>query len=223
MLPALSILLPQEARALPAASRDVDVGGGFDVLGKPRLAEKDVLYPISMEGPWICDRVVLQAEGDTFQAESAWNALGGRGLKPNTVERYGTRFVISNVLENTSGVVTDRGFEMAQRSGQNSMVSWSVEKPDILEYDKFRIAVVMRSVEAPSDQGFGFSELYRIEDGLVTRAVQVKRRYRRAYDATGNRVVEGLEIMKTFRVLDGVAGTELPTSITKSQLTLTRS
>ena len=82
--------------------------------------------------------------------------------------------------------------------------------------------MVKRKVEPPSDQGFGFDELYRVDDGLVTRAIQVKRRYRRNFDPDGNRVVEGLEIMKTFRVLDGVAGTEMPTSTTKSQLMLTR-
>ena len=35
-------------------------------------------------------------------------------------------------------------------------------------------------------------------------------------------VVEGLEIVKTFRVLDGVAGVEMPTSTAKSKLRLTR-
>ena len=35
-------------------------------------------------------------------------------------------------------------------------------------------------------------------------------------------VVEGLEIVKTYRVLDGVAGIEFPTSTTKSTLRLTR-
>ncbi|KAL3916184.1 MAG: hypothetical protein SGILL_005295 [Bacillariaceae sp.] len=130
---------------------------------------------------------------------------------------------MSNLLgSGTPAVVADRGFEMTSRS-HSSNVSWDVDAPDTLQCDKFRISVVQRTVEPPSDQGFGFNELYRIDDGLVTRAVQVKRRYRRAFDAEGNRVVEGLEIMKTFRVLDGVAGIELPTSTTKSQLRLTRS
>lgn len=213
---------PVSAQAITPVSRDVDVGGGFDLLGKPRLAERDVIYPISMEGVWTCNRVVTQVEGDTFQAESAWRAMGGGNLRANKVETFSTKFVPSNLLEESVGVVTDRGYELSSRA-QVSAVSWSADKPDFLEYDKTRVTVVKRTVEPPSDQGFGFNELYRIDDGLVTRAVQVKRRYRRAFDDSGNRVVEGLEIMKTFRVLDGVAGTEMPTSTTKSQLRLTRS
>ena len=54
------------------------------------------------------------------------------------------------------------------------------------------------------------------------KAARVQRRYRRSFDSSGNRVVEGLEIVKTFRVLDGVAGLEMPTSTTKSQLRLIR-
>ena len=52
--------------------------------------------------------------------------------------------------------------------------------------------------------------------------MRVQRRWRRAEAATGERVVEGLEIVKTYRVLDGVAGVEFPTSTTKSTLRLTR-
>ena len=225
-LPGLTLLIlppPAQAAVGPASIRDVDVGGGFDLLGKPRLAEKDVLYPISMEGPWIFNRVISQVEGDTFQAESAWKALGGGDLKANAVEQYPTRFSKSEPLGNSLGVVNDRGFEMEARTKKKSTVSWDSSHPDILEYDKYRIAVVLRSVEPPTDQGFGFNELYSIDDGMVSRAVQVKRRYRRAFDSAGNRVVEGLEIMKTFRVLDGVAGTEMPTSTIKSQIRLTRS
>mmetsp|Transcript_2993 Transcript_2993/g.8175 ORF Transcript_2993/g.8175 Transcript_2993/m.8175 type:complete len:224 (+) Transcript_2993:308-979(+) len=46
--------------------------------------------------------------------------------------------------------------------------------------------------------------------------------HKSGYDDGGNRIVEGLEIMKTYRVLDGVAGTEMPTSTTKSMIRLTR-
>jgi hypothetical protein len=207
-----------------APPRDVDVGGGFDLLGKPRLAAKDATYPYSMEGVWTCNRVVTQVEGDSFQAESAWRALGGGNLKNNKVETFSTKFIRSELFGERPGgfVVTDRGYELSSR-GQMSAVSWSADRPDALQYDKTRVTVVKRTVEPPSDEGFGFNELYRIDDGLVTRAAQVKRRYRRAYDPEGNRVVEGLEIMKTFRVLDGIAGTEKPTSTTKSQIRLTRS
>ncbi|KAL3924161.1 MAG: hypothetical protein SGARI_006088, partial [Bacillariaceae sp.] len=155
-----------------------------------------------MEGLWSCNRVVTQVEGDSFQAELAFKALGGgTTLKANQAESFQTRYIKSSLLGDAA-VVVDRGFEMESRT-KSSNVSWRVEEPDTLQYDKFRIAVVQRKVEVPSDQGFGFNELYRIDDGLVSRAVQVKRRYRRAFDDAGNRVVEGLEIMKTFRVLDG--------------------
>lgn len=97
-------------------------------------------------------------------------------------------------------------------------------------YDKdgsdVEIAVVQRKIELPSEKGFGYSELYRVTssaggifgDSKVQRAVKVQRRYRRALDENGNRIVEGLEIQKTFRVLDGVAGIEMPTSTMKSSL-----
>merc|ERR1711924_576694 len=86
------------------------------------------------------------------------------------------------------------------------------------------LTVVQRSVELPSDKGWGSNELYRIrtDGGLVGRidyAVRILRRFRRANDAaTGARVVEGLEIQKTYRVLDGIAGIEFPTSTLKSTL-----
>jgi len=212
---------PFTAVAVTPLPRDVDVGGGFDLFGSPRLAENDVVYPISMEGPWLCSQAVTQMDGDSFQAKSAWRVLGGDDLRLDKVESFPTRFIRLDVVGESAGVVKDRGFEISARR-KIPDVLWSASNPDVLEYDKIRIAVVRRSVEPPSDQGFGFNELYRIDDGLVTRAVQVKRRYRRAFDANGNRVVEGLEIMKTFRVLDGIAGTEMPTSTTKSQLRLTR-
>jgi len=224
-LSGLSLIVPPVPliAAAPPMSRDIDVGGGFDLLGEARLKERDVIYPISMEGPWIVNRIITLVEGDSFQAESAWKALGGKDLKPNMLEQYPTRFIQSSTVGgDTPYVVTDRGYEMSARIQQKSPVSWNVEKPDILEYDKIQIVVVKRSIEPPSDEGFGYDELYRIDDGFVIRAVQVKRRFRRAFDSTGNRIVEGLEIMKTFRVLDGIAGTELPTSTTKSQLRLTR-
>ena len=89
--------------------------------------------------------------------------------------------------------------------------------------------MVQRKVELPSEKGFGFNELYRVTssaggifaDNKVQRAVRVARRYRRALDSNGNRIVEGLEIMNTYRVLDGISG-EKPTSTTKSQLKLSR-
>lgn len=226
------VLLPKIASAqVPPPPRSIDVGGGFDLLGDARLSQKDVIYPSSMEGPWRCERVVISSEGDSFQAESAWKALTGTAsLQANKPEEFLTRFIRSPLLSE-SGVVNDRGLELESRAKSRGVANmiWNVQNPDFLEYEsynknKIKLVVVQRSVELPSEKGFGFNELIRIQDGpLTTRAVQVKRRYRRAFDGEGNRVVEGLEIVKTFRVLDGVAGTEFPTSTTKSQIRLVRS
>jgi len=90
------------------------------------------------------------------------------------------------------------------------------------------LAVVERTIEKPNENGFGHNELVRITTaagglvpGNIIKAARVKRRFRRGYDKEGNRIVEGLEIVKTFRVLDGVAG-DLPTSTTKSQIQFSR-
>ena len=54
---------------LPPVSRDVEVGGGYDLLSERRgAAEGDAIYPISMEGRWDCERTVARVEGDKFQA-----------------------------------------------------------------------------------------------------------------------------------------------------------
>jgi len=209
----------------PAPYRDVDVGGGYDLYAPKRgAADGDAVYPESIEGTWECQRVVARVEGDKFQAGEAYRCLGGGAstLREGAVETFPTRYVRSPVIA-SPGVVVDRGFEISSRVPAND-VRWNAEEPNVLRFnnDKVKLIVVKRSVEAPTDQGFGFDELLRVEDGITTRAVQVKRRYRRSYDDRGNRVIEGLEIMKTFRVLDGIAGTELPTSTVKSQLRLVR-
>jgi hypothetical protein len=67
-----------------------------DLLLGARMSEKDVLlYPVPMEGLWICERVVTQAEGGSIQAGSAWRALGGGSLQPNKAESFQTRFIRS--------------------------------------------------------------------------------------------------------------------------------
>jgi hypothetical protein len=220
-LASLMIAIPLKSEAVVQPPRSVvEVGGGFDLISGTSLGSKDVVYPQSMEGVWNCERVVTQSEGDSYMAETAWRSLGGGRLLVGKPETFQARFIKSTKIGD-SGVVLDRGFEVASRTGSNT-VNWNVEQPDVLQFDKIQLCVVQRSVELPSDKGFGFKELYRIEEGPFTRAAQVKRRYRRAFDENGNRVVEGLEIMKTFRVLDNVAGTEKPTSTTKAQIRLTR-
>jgi hypothetical protein len=207
--------------APPPAARDVDVGGGFDMLAEPQLTSKDVLYPPSMEGLWNCERVVTVSEGDSFAAETIWKALGGGRKQNQEPESYLTKFIRSSLISDDF-VVLDRGYDVLSRKGANNVV-WSVDQPSQLSFDKTEVTVLRRVIEVPSDKGWGCQELVRIKDGPFVRAAFIKRRYRRSYDETGvNRVVEGLEIVKTFRVLDGVAGTEFPTSTTKSTIRMTR-
>jgi hypothetical protein len=230
---------------LPPSRSGVDAGGGVDLLASPTLGGStipaDVVFPSSMEGVWTCQRAVTSVEGDLFMAETVWRSLGAgnqKNVAKHPVETYSTRFVQSPIIAATSPfVVMDRGFELASRSKglpsstsssssviNNDNIVWKVEEPNqLLSYDKrTRLDIVRRQVEIPTDEGFGFSELVRITDGPFVRAAQVKRRYRRAFDADGNRVVQGLEIIKTFRVLDGVAGTDVPTATIKSTILMTR-
>lgn len=97
--------------------------------------------------------------------------------------------------------------------------------------DAVSLAVVRRKIEPPSESGVGSDEVYRIESSAggifggtnVYRAARVRRRYRRGFDeATGRRTLEGIEIVTTHRVLDGIAGMELPTSTCKSRLRYTQ-
>jgi hypothetical protein len=202
--------------ATVSPSREVDVGRGFDLLLQ-RKVPGDVTYPLSMEGPWKCQRIVTKVEGDLFQAETAFQSLGGKEkLTPDLTEQFQTRY-IESPLVGSSGVVADRGFEMTTRSS-SSNVQWDVAEPNLLTHDNIKLRIVKRSVEDRSDQGFGFEELIRVDETLITRAVQLKRRYRPTLDENGSEILEGLEIMKTFRVLDGVTGTELPTSTTKTTI-----
>jgi len=152
-----------------------------------------------------------------------------------------------------TGVIVDRVFEMESRLNEkipqeqqtaggnnntNKNIGQRINNDEGGDFTAFKyetskgatveLTVVERTIEAPSENGFGFNELIRITTaagglmpGNVIRAVRVKRRFRRAFDKDGNRVVEGLEIVKTFRVLDGVAG-EIPTSTTKSQIQFLR-
>lgn len=222
------------------------IGGGADLLtGRPSVP--DVLFPPSLLGYWRCERAVTLVEGDAAQAAGAWFDLGGDldggGDFRKAPEAFYTRFVPSptgGVTDGGVGVVLDRGFEVDARVHGAASVSWDVRAPGTLTYERraggggiggpVELAVVERRVEPPSDVGFGFNELVRVTGsagGLfggaqLVKAARVQRRYRRAYDAAGERVVEGLEVMRTYRVLDGVAGVELPTSTTKSTLRLSR-
>ena len=202
-------------------------------------ATGDVLYPASLVGEWRCERVLTAVEGDQTAAEGAWRALGG-GTTPfvaGRAETYETRFVAPAAAatyefegRDVAGVVLDRAFELEKRRGSGGAVSWDPRAPSILRDGDATLTVVSRTSEI-SEAGFGFDELVRVDaaaGGLiggaarVSRLVRVKRRFRRAFAKDGRRVVEGLEIVKTYRVLDGVAEADLPTSSAKSTLRFER-
>lgn len=133
------------------------------------------------------------------------------------------------------GVILDRGFELDSRT-RGATVRWEPGAPDDLGYERTaggrgsaaEVRVLQRSVELPNDKGWGSNELLRLRtpsgfgDAKIDYALRVQRRFRRGTTESGARVVEGLEIIKTYRVLDGVAGVEMPTSTTKATLRLTR-
>lgn len=228
------------------APRVPGIGGGFDMVAPPALASQDVIYPGSVEGLWQCSRAVVSVEGDVGQAQIAWRVLGGseEAFGKKKTETFTTRFILPpastpNVYEfdgkSVAGVVLDRGFEISQRVQGATNIVWDASVPGDLAYESASggttsLSVVQRSAELPNDKGFGLNELVRVTSAAggvfgaskVVRAVRVQRRFRRALGDDGARVIEGLEIVKTYRVLDGVAGTEFPTSTTKSQLRLVR-
>ena len=173
-----------------------------------------------------------------------------RAFTSKLTEVYNTRFVAAPdsmqrsaeyVYEGKTvrSAVLDRAYEISNRvAGGGTTVStlWDpTVNPNTLTYkrgntnDEVELVVVQRKIEPPSETGFGSDELYRIKSsaggvfsGLnVYRAARVRRRWRRGFDETsGKRVVDGLDITTTYRVLDGIAGTEMPTSTTKSRIRL---
>jgi hypothetical protein len=228
--------------------RSIDVGGGTDISLVLSDTTK-LIFPASLEGRYSCQRTIASIDGDRNQAESVWKALGGRDAKvffglEAPPEHYETHLVRSD--GSSSYTVIDRGYEWVSRTGNNNnnksisnnTVQWSTDHPNVLLIGKstpqqppptssssrMEIAVIQRvDVITPNlDQGLvaGGKELLRITEGPFVKAVAINQRYRLAADGSGD--LEGLEIVKTFRVLDGIAGTEFPTSTTKSRLRLTR-
>jgi len=243
-VPTNSNLPPGIQGAGGSITRVEGMGSGFDITTSTTKKGIDVIYPASMVGIWKCRRMVTSVEGDTGQAELAWRNLGGNG-SIQSIESFVTRFILPPLELNVQtgytfdeadypGVVLDRGYDIDSRNQNQCKAAWDIDAPDVLVYEKdggtVEVAVVQRKIELPSENGFGFNELYRITssaggifgENKVQRAVRVQRRYRRALDENGNRIVEGLEIMKTYRVLDGIAGVEMPTSTTKSQIKFIR-
>lgn len=147
------------------------------------------------------------------------------------------------------GDILDRGYEIEERTGSGSsgngeetkstVVQWDPRAPNTLNYERndgspaTELKVVQRTVEPQNNQGSlaGSNELIRVTTRAgalfgsnfdITYATRVQRRWRRTTTDEGDRVVEGIEIQKSYRVLDGIAGIETPTSTVKSTLRLTR-
>ena len=229
--------------APPPPQRMLDVGGGVDISvdtsSKTLSDPPNIVFPASLSGTrWICERTILSVEGDVYQAQTAWKTLGGpiRNFGPQAPpERYELQFLPAS---DTHYSVLDRKYELTSRLAamaaangksittdtNDVAVQWNSHQPNLLRVLNTELAVIQRSVIPPNpNQGIvaGGQELIRIADGPFTRAVQIKQRFR-AGPSGDETSLEGLELIKTYRVLDGVAGTEFPTSTTKSLLKLTR-
>ena len=211
------------------------------------IKSSDIFYPSSMtETRWKVQRAITSVEGDSNQALVAWRSLGGgeeRAFKDKLTEAYETKFLVAPdtikgadyVYEGKTvrSAILDRYFEVSHRIGGDTVANWdpTSDAPNTFMYnrndDEVELVVVQRKIEPPSETGFGSDELVRIKSSAggafkslsVYRAARVRRRWRRGFDeTTGKRVVDGLEIVTTYRVLDGVAGTEMPTSTAKSRI-----
>eukprot|EP00548_Thalassiothrix_antarctica_P002312 CAMPEP_0194140712 /NCGR_PEP_ID=MMETSP0152-20130528/10229_1 /TAXON_ID=1049557 /ORGANISM="Thalassiothrix antarctica, Strain L6-D1" /LENGTH=232 /DNA_ID=CAMNT_0038839067 /DNA_START=100 /DNA_END=799 /DNA_ORIENTATION=+ len=217
---ASSLLLPScitNRRAANAASpplgnleRVPGIGNGFDMLVDKPLKDIDILYPPSLNGSGY-------ASGRLYRSKEMPIKLGD---------------------------VFDRGYEIEERTGGKAagatVVQWDPRTPNTLKYKKSdgspgtELKVVQRTVEPQNNKGslVGSNELIRVTTTTsasfgsasiaIIYATRVQRRWRRGTTEDGSRVVEGLEIVKTYRVLDGIAGIELPTSTVKSKIRLTR-
>ena len=207
--------------------------------------EDDLIHPASLVGEWQCQRLITSIEGNSDEALRAWQALNGGGSSSSTrdilagrrADAFLWRFLPpppstrSEYLfegESVRGVIIDRRFEIASRE-PDAIVKWDPRSPGALSYTRpgsrsgaevVELVVVQRKIEMPSEKGWGGSELVQIvASGRPLPTTRVQRRFRRAFDADGNRVVEGLEIVKTYRSPDA---NDRPTSITKAQLRMTR-
>lgn len=229
-----------------------EVGGGFDLTSPPPLKYSDEIFPSSVAGEWHVRRAVTSVEVDRGQAELAWRVLGGGGgfgssadadaFAGKRSETYRTKFVVATNGpgcayefdgKTLTGIVCDRGYETSSRLNQRReeplVASWEISNPNRVAYGPVVLDVVQRSTAEINEMGFGSNELFRattplggLTPGKVVRAVRVRRKFRRSFDPEGNRVIEGLEIVNTYRVLDGIAGVEMTTSTTKSVLRLTQ-
>jgi len=239
---------PAPLKTSAGTVRVEEIGGGLDLISPPPLSASDVFYPSSMINTnWKVQRVITSVEGDVGQAALVWRLLGGsssdKAFAPNKfTEVYEASFLAApDTMHDASyefegkplhAAILDRGSELSSRLGlKQDSVIW---EGDSIEYSQRKsndaaaanLRIVKRKIEPPSADGFGSDEVYRIEStagGIfsgqnIYRAAKVRRRYRRAFDETGKRIIDCIEIVTTHRVLDGVAQVELPTSTCKSRL-----
>ena len=204
------------------------IGGGLDLLSPKPLSYSEVFYPNSMiNTKWKVQRVITSVEGDLGQAALAWQLLGGssdeRAFTSKLTEAYESTFIsppttLGDAKYEYEGkilqaAILDRGSELSSRTGvANDTIQWDV-KINSISYarnkdDKVNLTIVRRNDELPTDQGFGFDEICRIESSAggifsgtnVYRAARVKRRYRRGFDeTTRQRILDAIEVVSIGR------------------------
>ena len=226
------------------------IGGGLDLLTPQPLSSSDVFYPSSMiDTKWKVQRVVTSVEGDLGQAALSWQLLGGRSelaFTSKLTEVYDASFVAApNTMDDANyeydgkilhAAILDRRYELSSRTGiATDAIQWDAKGSSIRytrnNNDAVNLTVVRRKIEPPSEEGFGSDEIYRIDSSAggifsgtnLYRAARVRKRFRRGFDeSSGKRILDAIEVVTTHRVLDGIAGIELPTSTCKSRLRYTQ-
>ena len=246
-LPALSRAaspLPLESTG-GIVRRVEEVGGGLDLLSTDALSSSEVFFPNSMIGSkWRVQRALKSVEGDLGQAGLMWGLLGGpdeRTFTSKLTEVYDAQFLKApEGLEGSTYTYEGKQLESAILDRRSELASRLHIRPDdimctdrTVQYNKppnnelVSLTAVKRKSEPISEQGFGSDEVFRVSSSAggifgnasVYRAARLRRRFRRGFDeSTGRRRIDGIEIVTTHRVLDGVAGMELPTSTMKSIL-----
>lgn len=144
---------------------------------------------------------------------------------------YEGKTVRAAVMDRASSLSSRLGFTPS--SSPSNTIQWDKESPQqTVAYsrnnkDTIVLTTVQRKNEPPTEVGFGSDELLKISSSsgimgsttTIDRAARIKTRYRRGYDEiTGKRIIDGIELVMTYRVLDGVAGVEMPTSSCKSRI-----
>jgi len=233
-----------------APVRIEELGSGLDLLS-PKPITSEVYYASSMtDTKWRVQRVVTSVEGNLEQSALAWKLLGGSDEKAFTsklTEVYEADFIAApeGMKDATytfegktlQSAILDRSLELSSRIGidkgsiQLDTLNNSFEYTRNNNEGPVNLTVVSRKIEPPTESGFGSDEVYRILSSAggifagtnVYRCARVRRRFRRGFDeSTGKRILDGIEIVTTHRVMDGVAGIEMPTSTCKTRLRYTQ-